>query len=261
MGHLRLGELPRTRKWQQVVGLIEGGAGTAQVANATILAAEAGLKDAGNDQGLVETIWLLTQIPLAAKSEDFTRSLRDAGLDIRGAPTLMEVVAAFSDAIDRRLERTGGRTDLGEMAQMAAVESISEVIGERTTTLFETTAADVQRELGRLATNAQFSAFTRQFFGRLTERYLDYFLSRALPLAVGEDRRFVTLSQQADFSTALAVHCKEASRIVETFSGGWFSKTNWEKKGITRQDASGFTQIAMRKIAAELKQGSRPDGE
>jgi len=25
MGHIRLGNLPRTRKWQQVVALIEGG--------------------------------------------------------------------------------------------------------------------------------------------------------------------------------------------------------------------------------------------
>lgn len=39
MGHTRLGELPRTRKWQQVVALIEGGAGTWQVANATMAAA------------------------------------------------------------------------------------------------------------------------------------------------------------------------------------------------------------------------------
>ena len=44
MGHIRLGNLPKTRKWQQVVDLIEGGAGTAQVANATITAAERGLK-------------------------------------------------------------------------------------------------------------------------------------------------------------------------------------------------------------------------
>lgn len=261
MGHLRLGELPRTRKWQQVVGLIDGGAGTAQVANATIVAAEGGLKEAGSDAGLVETIWLLTQVPLAAKSDDFVKSLREVGLDVRGTPTLMEVVAAFSDAIDRRLDRPGARTDLGEMAQMAAVETISGVIGERTTSLFETTAEDVQRELGRLATNAQFSTFTRRFFSRLTERYLDYFLSRALTLHVGEDRRFATLAEQAEFSRALGVHCREASLIVEKFSGGWFSKTNWEKKGITRQDAAGFAHIAMKKMSAELRQGSLPDGE
>lgn len=34
MGHIRLGNLPRTRKWQQVVALIEGGAGTAHALEA-----------------------------------------------------------------------------------------------------------------------------------------------------------------------------------------------------------------------------------
>ena len=82
MGHIRLGNLPRTRKWQQVVALIEGGAGTAQIANATITAAEHGIKLAAEDKGLVETIWLLTQLPLAAKSEDFGRALQSVGLDV-----------------------------------------------------------------------------------------------------------------------------------------------------------------------------------
>ena len=35
MGTQRLGPLPRTRKWAQVVELIEDGAGTAEVAAAT----------------------------------------------------------------------------------------------------------------------------------------------------------------------------------------------------------------------------------
>lgn len=62
MGHVRLGNLPRTRKWQQVIALIEGGAGTAQIVNATITAAEQGFTLAAEDKGLVETIWLLTQL-------------------------------------------------------------------------------------------------------------------------------------------------------------------------------------------------------
>lgn len=261
MGHLRLGELPRTRRWQQVVGLIEGGAGTAQVANATISAAEQGLKLASDDRGLVETIWLLTQLPLAARSDDYAGSLRAAGIDVRDAPTLMELVGAFADAVDRRLSKNGGRTDLGEMAEMSATETLTRVLGERTQNLFGTTAADVQRELRQLGTNRQFSVFARHFFARLTERYLDYFLSRALTLHVGEDRRFATLAQQSKFSKALGHHCQEASKIVEDFSGGWFSKTNWENNGISRKDASGFAHVAMKKLSDELKEGARADGK
>ncbi len=261
MGHVRLGNLPRTRKWRDVVALIQGGAGTVQLANATISAAEQGLRLAAEDKGLVETIWLLTQIPLAARSDDFAASLRNAGLNVSDAPSLMEVVGALSDAIDSRLANNGGRTDLGEMAQMAAAETISKEVGGRTQSLFGTTPADVQSAFSQLATNKQFSGFARQFFSRLTNKCLDYFLSRAMAHHVGEGKRFATLAQQADFSKALETHCQEASKIVEVFSGGWFSKTNWEQKGIPRDNAAGFAHVAMKKIVAELKEGARSDVE
>jgi len=260
MGHIRLGNLPRTRKWQQVVALIEGGAGTAQIANATITAAEKGLKLAAEDKGLVETIWLLTQLPLAARSDNFAQALQSTGLEVSDSPSLMEVIGAFSDAIDKKLANNGGRTDLGEMAQMAASETMAEIIGSRTQSLFGTTPDDVKNAFSKLATNKQFSTFARDFFSRLTNKCLDYFVSRAVAHHVGEGRRFRTLAQQGEFTKALGTHSREASRIVEDFSGGWFSKTNWEKKGISRQDAAGFAHVAMKKIVAELKEGARTDG-
>lgn len=261
MGHVRLGNLPRTRKWRDVVGLIQGGAGTAQLANATITAAEDGFKLAAEDKGLVETLWLLTQLPLAARTQDFAGSLRKAGLNVSDSPSLMEVVGAMSDAVDHRLSNNGGRTDLGEMAQMAAAETISREIGGRTQSLFGTTAADVQSAFAQLGTSKQFSGFARQFFARLTNKCLDYFLSRAMAHHVGEGKQFATLAQQSEFSRALDTHCREASKIVEVFSGGWFSKTNWEQKGIPRENAAGFAHVAFKKIVAELKEGARSDAE
>jgi hypothetical protein len=261
MGHVRLGRLPRTREWKQVVGLIEGGAGTAQLANATIAAAEKGLNLAAEDKGLVETIWLLTQIPLAARQQNFSAALRDAGLDVSDSPGLMEIVGAISDAIDRRLSNNGGRTDLGEMAQMAATETISEVIGGRLPSLFAPTPDDVRSQFAGLATNKQFSGFAKDFFARLTNKCLNYFLSRAVAHHVGEGRRFPTLAQQSEFTKALDTHCREAAKIVEAFSGRWFSKTNWEQKGIPRDNARGFAHIAMQKLIAELKEGARSDVE
>jgi len=172
----------------------------------------------------------------------------------------MEVIGAFSDAIDKKLANNGGRTDLGEMAQMAASETMAEIIGSRTQSLFGTTPDDVKNAFSKLATNKQFSTFARDFFSRLTNKCLDYFVSRAVAHHVGEGRRFRTLAQQGEFTKALGTHSREASRIVEDFSGGWFSKTNWEKKGISRQDAAGFAHVAMKKIVAELKEGARTDG-
>ncbi|MCC7066290.1 MAG: hypothetical protein IT456_26080 [Planctomycetes bacterium] len=258
MGNQRLGPLPRSKRWQQLVGLIVVGAGASQVATATIDAAEQGLSQASKDQGFVETMWLLTQLPQAARSGNFAAALRTAGLDVPDNPTLMDVVGAFADAVDHRLGASGRRTDLGEMAQMAANETLCRVLGERTQSLFGTDPSAVQREMGKLGTHRQFSIFCHQFFARLTERYLNYFLSRTLPQNIGEGRRFTTLAQQAEFSKALGTHCDQATRIMQEFSGSWFSKTNWETGGITRKQTSGFVHIAMKKIVGELKEGARP---
>jgi hypothetical protein len=262
MGHIRLGDLPRTRKWSQVVRLIEGGASTAQVANATINAAEKGLSSAVKDAGVIETIWLLTKLPLAARSEDFAQALRDCGLSVSDSPGLMEIVGAVADAIDAKMPNCKGRSDLGEMAQMAAAETLTEVVGQRTKTLFGTTTDDVQQAFSKLATNKQFSVFAKDFFARFTNKCVSYFLSRALAHNIGEGQRFTTLSQQAEFTKALETHCREAARIVEEFSGGWFSKKNWEREGaITREDIAAFTGYAMKKLTDELKQGARSDGQ
>lgn len=54
MGHLRLGRLPRTQKWKEVIGLVDGGGSAAQVADATIDATEAQLS--GADPAVVHTV-------------------------------------------------------------------------------------------------------------------------------------------------------------------------------------------------------------
>src|ERR1700730_16641582 len=62
MGHIRLGTLPKTQKWEHVVGLIAGGADVERIAAASADAAERGLERASQDQGLAHAFWLLTQI-------------------------------------------------------------------------------------------------------------------------------------------------------------------------------------------------------
>ena len=222
------------------------------VAALTATAAERGLAGAANDPALVESIWLLTQLSLAARTDDYVNRLKECGLRVQSAPSLMELTGAFSDVVDQKVDRLGSRTDLGEMAQLAATETISSVVGERLPTLFGTTAEDVRSCLGDFATPRNFSILAKDFFGRLTNRYLSYFLSRTLSNHVGRGNRFDNIQAHSEFNDALDVHCRQAARIVEEFAGGWFSKTNYEG-GITREAAGRFAHVAAKKINAELR--------
>lgn len=258
MGHLRLGDIPRTRRWDQVVELIQGDGTAAQVAAAALIAAEAGLRKAADDDGVASVVWLLTQLPLAARDPDYVDRLSTLGLEVPAAPGLAELAGAFTDAVDARVRRLGGRTDLTEMAQMAAAETLTSILGQRTKSLFGTTDEDVRRGLAALATKAQFGDLASTFFGGLARRYLTFFLSRELSNHVGGQRRFANIEEHSAFNGALDLHCRQAARIVEEFAGTWFSKTNWQQ-GLTPENTKRFTAVALKKLRAELRRGGGPE--
>ncbi len=252
MGHIRLKRLPATRKWREVVELLLVGAPVEQVAFASSDAAEAALQGARRDPLLAHALWLLTQLPLAARAPDFPDAAWRLGLNIGREASLLEVVGAFSDALDRATAGASGRTDLGEIARKAATESLAAITGADLPGFFDPTAEDVRLALAKLAAPDRFARLARDFFARLTRHHLDYYLSRTLADQVGPGRRLPNIADHSAFSSALDQHCREASRIVENFAGGWFSKTTY-KGGITPAKARNFAFVALGKISAELK--------
>jgi hypothetical protein len=254
MGHKRLGTLPRTQKWERVVGLIAGGADVERIAAASADAAEHGLQRASDDQGLAHAFWLLTQIPQAARQVNFVDRLWELGLNVSSSrPTLLEIVAAFTSAVDRHVSESGKRSDLGEMAQHAAAETLTSLAGRELPSLFGATARDVQQALAKLGTSDRFSIVARDFFSRLTSRSLGYFLSRELSKHVGPSKRFAAISEHREFNAALDLHCREASRIIKEYSRDWYSKTLFQEGDISLEKASDFAHGAFRKLRAELR--------
>ena len=124
---------------------------TSKRSRATAKAAETDLANASGDPAFLHAFWLLTQIPLAARGPEFAQDLRRLGLELPDQPGLMTIVGALSSAVDAHARERGGRTDLGEMAQMAAVESLVAVVAPTLPSLFGPSPQDVQRAVGRLA--------------------------------------------------------------------------------------------------------------
>lgn len=252
MGHIRLGALPQTRPWRQVVGLVAGSGSATAVADATMDAATRGLEIASRDEGLRHTLWLLTQITLAARQPDFAGALRQIGVPVPDSPGVFDIVGGFSEAVDDHLRRAGDRTDIGEMAQMAAAETLTALCSSKAASLWETTAVDVKEAVRSFSTQGGFSDLAHDFFSRLTQRYLTYHLSRELSVHVGPGKRFSDISQHTEFLDHLNTSCRQAALIVKEFAGGWYSKTNYES-GITPIKARNFAWVALKKIRAELK--------
>jgi hypothetical protein len=251
MGHQRLGRLPRTRHWQQVVNLISAGADLRDVAAAASAAAEQQMSNAGNDPIISHSFWLLTQIVIAARAPDFSQALRSLGLPV-DRPTLLRLTTEIVSEIDRYAAVTGERSDLGEMAELSAAESLSAVAGRQSNDLFGASPERTRNALAGLATARQFPVLARDFFTRLTRRQFSYFLSRELSRHVGANSRFRTTQDHQLFEAALDRHCQEATRIIEEFSGHWLRKRMIEGQ-LSEEEARGFVHIAFKKIRAEME--------
>lgn len=259
MGHARLGELPKTRKWRQVVSLLAAGSDVPELAAAVAIAAEAELISARGDPVVGNVVWLLTQLPLAARSDRFAIELTSLGFTPGSEQSLLGIVAGFSGAVDSQITSTAGRTDLGELARQAASESLTSLVGAQMPGLFGPDPNDLRIELAKFATKDRFGRLARDFFARLTVKTLDYYLSRVLADHVGPGRALATLQDQSRFRRALDLHCREASEIVEQFAGGWFSKANYEGR-LTRGAAQSFSDYALKKVRDELRARRAGDG-
>jgi hypothetical protein len=252
MGHVRLSKLRTSRNWRQVVALLDRNTDVADIADAVAKAAEDELISARGDPVLANTVWLLTQLPLAARSDRFAAELVSLGFPAGSEQSLLSVVAGLSRAVETQISDPQDRTDFGELARQAASDSLSTLVGAQMPGLFGNSAADFQTELAKFASKDRFALLARDFFARLTYKTLDYYISRVLPDFVGPGRSLPSLEREQQFSSALELHCHEAAVIVEGFAGGWLSKTKYSRK-LTKEATQGFTDYALRKMRDELR--------
>lgn len=261
MGHQRLGSIPKTQKWDAVVATIAKSAGGAAAGGAAVLpvdeaasqtldAAAAGLERAIGDTGLCFTFYLLSQIALAAREEDWQGRLRRLGIRLSNDSSLFELTSEMQGVIDDHIEAHGRRTDVSEIAQQAAGEAIAVLAGPHARTLFGSGAAELQDAMRQLSTRSGFARLGQRFFGCFMTRFLNFYLSRVTAGHVGR-AKLGGIHDLSRFNETLATHCHQSAGIVHDFCGEWYSKTEFQT-GIDLENSSRFMVVAVRKLQAEL---------
>ena len=99
MGHVRLGQLPKTRQWIKVIELISAGADVATVAAATVEASEKALKFVQKDVGFREAVHLLAQLGIAASKDDPVSHLASIGVVLPKNASVVDVALAISQNV------------------------------------------------------------------------------------------------------------------------------------------------------------------
>lgn len=264
MGHTRLGTIPKSHKWAAVVaGLVrlEGAVlpgelkfseSIAAIAVRTLEAAEAGLNKAANDQGLQYTFYVLSQLALSARQENWPEALHKIGIDLSESSSVFDLTVELQNVIDRHISASSRPNDVSEMAQRAAGEAITALAASAAVTLFGSGRDELQRAIRPLSTKKGFCELGQTFFGRFIARFLNFYLSR-LTAAQISSRKFYQVGEVSSFNEALQAHCHQSARVVHDFCGEWFSKTEFQE-GINLDNASRFVAVAVRKLKSELQQ-------
>ena len=259
MGHNTLGVIPGTRKWSDVVALLEGHAASERVAAASATAAERELLEAAHDPVFVEAVRLLLSIPYAARSEDFGLALRKLDIEVGHRPELMDLISGVSERLDRVARTTNARNDLGELASRSLIAALATTVGDQLPGLFGPTPEDVQVATRKLGYSKGIARLSRDFFGRLVGETRSYWLDRVLANNVGSERRFADVSARSAFDSEISHLAVEASRIIQEFSGGWYGKTVAREGGVNSRQAAEFGAVALKKIVEELRYRDKVD--
>jgi hypothetical protein len=264
MGHIRLGKIPKSKKWSAVVESVSKTGDTStlpaddlvanvqDVAKQTLIAAEGGLQTALNDTGLQYSFFLLTQIALAARTNDWRQRLEQFGIYLSPDASFQDLTVEMQAAIDDFVFSHGRSTDVGEIAQQAACEAITDLTAQKAVTLFGSGAEELQIAVRDLSTKKGFSTLGQKFFGVFMARYLNFYLSRVTAANIG-NKYLPQIGDINRFDDALRLHCEQSARIVRDFCGEWFSKTEF-KEGIDLDNTARFIAVAVKKLQAELRQ-------
>lgn len=256
MGHQRLGYIPKAQKWLAVVAALIDGEGLARddvgkIAAKTLDAASPALKHALEDIGLRYTFYLLTQLVLAARTDNWQAHLADAGITLTETSSIFDLTSQVQYAIDDYLTMHGQPTDISEMAQRAVGESLSLLATDNSVTLFGQGGAELQTAIRDLSTPRGFSRLGQVFFGRFTSQFLNFYLSRVTATAVG-NTRIPNVEAVSRFNDSLKLHCEQSAKIVHDFCGQWYSKTEYQE-GINLRNTTRFMAIALGKLSRELE--------
>ncbi|MCK4656907.1 MAG: hypothetical protein KAT85_07725 [candidate division Zixibacteria bacterium] len=258
MGHIRIGRMPMTQRWKDVLRLLAERASESDIADACLKAAEASIKRIPNDGGFLDALTTIFEFADAIRSPNMLAELRLKGFRLTNNPSLFDLSSALKDRIDEVTHLSSSKSYVGEITQNSFSESLYSFVSRELPTLFGNTPENEREVVRRQFTGNRFRNMMHEFYSNLTRRYLMYHLGRELPKHIGADRRFANLDGHSEFGKAFNVYVRQSVRITEEFTPGWFSKARWEDS-ISQDSVSRYAHFAFKKILMEFGKRSRPD--
>jgi len=255
MGHERVGFLPKTRRWNDLVKqmgeMYPSDIPIATIATQTLRIVRKRYETLSNDEVVKEVFTFLVAFSRACRFKDAQIQLQNSGIRMPEQPTLLSVVKALRECVPTH----EAASEYGQLAIAAAADAIGQWHQFHTASqlsLFQP-SANFFESLRKVGDGSGFCELARLYFGKLTERYLNYFLDRAASAT------FPSIKQREQFQQDIQAHIDDVSKhafetakITQSFAAGWFNKNTREKVPDSKE-IEGFLAVAFGKLRDELR--------
>jgi hypothetical protein len=255
MGHERVGFLPKTKRWNDLIRQMASVSSSeypiALVSAQTLQNVRKRYETLFRDDAVKTAFTFLVAVSRACRYENPHAQLRDYGVSLPDQPTLLSVVKALHQQVPAH----ESSTEYGQLALSAAADAIGQWHKQHSLnqiSLFQPSSElfESWRNLGR---GAGFCELTRLYFGKLTERYLNYFLDRAASAVFPNiQQRELFQSEIRSHIDDVSKHAFETAKITQSFAAGWFNAHTQDKMPDVKE-IDGFLSLAFGKLRDELR--------
>jgi hypothetical protein len=224
MGHVRIGFLPKTAKWNAIVqqlSLFGGDASVVpEIANNTLTAIQKTYKAIPYDESVIKAISYLVNLAFSAKQSDQIAYLKSQGYIVDKDLSTFSLIASAQ----RLIITENGSLEINKIAKDAAMQAVISYHEKHHTNQLDLFGNDSQNPLRSIGSGAAFCELARSFFASFTDKQIKYYVERAAASAINNygdlDRFTSALSEQ---SYLISDHAFETSKLVQSFAAGWFN--------------------------------------
>ena len=253
MGHERIGFLPKTKPWQTIINQLASYDGDKnsvwQIATSTLDAIRKTYESVPYDESVANAIMFLAKLSYSAKVEDQTKFLIDNGYTIDSSMSLFSLMVSAQELI----KTENGSLEINKFAKDAAMQAVIDYQEQHRTeqlSLFTKQPKNIWSDVG---TGAAFCEMTRCFFASFTERQLKYYLERVAASSIDNYGTLQLFSQRlSEQSNAISKHAFEISKLVQSFSAGWFNAHGVHSVP-TKEQLESFLRISFGKLREEFR--------
>jgi len=256
MGHERVSSLPqKTAKWVDLVkkigSMYADEIPVADIAAQTLRNVRRQYESLSRDDAVKAVFAFLVTFSRACRFGDPIGVLKDVGVSLPHEPTLLSIVKALG----QRVPIGEAASEHGQLALAAAADALGQWYKDNATRqlpLFKPTS-DFLESWKHLGTGSGFCELSRLYFGRLTERYLNYFLDRVASATSPSIKQRIQFQHEIKSHVDdVSKHAFETAKITQSFAAGWFNAhVRDHVPGET--ELEGFLAIAFGKLRDELR--------